>query len=325
MNIELTEKLYRRFISHRQTIEFLLKISIAISLLYFLISYISFQKILSAFKNADLIFIFYAGLLSIFNNGLQIVKWKLVLKNSIGQISYSNAAVSFFCGVSSGLSTPARLGEFVGRALPLKEHKFLDVTLTSFVDKLINVLVITFFGSIASILFYRSVNSPNFFIDVPLLAVVVILFATITYIIFSKGILITIVRNKFKENNKVLLKIFVVQKFLSSPTKNKLSIAFVNLFFYFIILFQFYLLLSAFYINVSFLDAILIASLILFTTTVVVPFSFGDIGVREGAATYLIVLVGIPAAVGFNAAFVLFILNVIIPSIVGLFFLMKNK
>lgn len=325
MNLEFVSKIYHKFLSNRKTIDFILKIAIAISLTVFLINYISLKEIIAAYKTANINFIIYAVILSVLNIGLQATKWKLVLSSSVGEVQYSKAIASYFAGVSSGLSTPARLGEFIGRALPLKKFNFLDITLMSFVDKIINVLVITFFGAVSAVLFNRVVNHSHFYLDIPLLVVITTLFAFLVYLFFSKGVLIAIVKKKFKENEKITSKISVVEDFLAISFGKKSRIILINIAYYFIILFQFYLLTNAFNVGVDIAQMMFVASLILFATTVIVPFSFGDIGVREGAASYLVVLLGIPAATGFNAALVLFIINVIIPSLFGLILLIKNK
>jgi uncharacterized membrane protein YbhN (UPF0104 family) len=309
---------------NRVLLDRILKIAIALGLLIFLIGYISPREILSVFDGVKYEYLIYASLLSFVNIFLQAYKWKLVINNSLGELPFSRVLRSYFGGISSGLSTPARIGEFIGRAIPLHEFNFFNVTIVSFIDKLINLLVITFFGSIASVLFYRTLNSPHFYIDIPLLAIIV-MFALLTYLVFSNGLIVTLVRRKFRENQKVLEKISVVDKFLSQSWRNKSTIFLVNILYFFVILIQFALLVNAFTDVENYFLLMMIASLILLATTVVLPFSFGDLGVREGAASYLVGLVAISPAVGFNSAFVLFIINVILPAILGLVFLIKKK
>lgn len=310
---------------NRVLLDRILKIAIALGLLIFLIGYISPREILTVFNGVEYKYIFYASLLSFVNMFLQAYKWKLVINNSLGELPFTRVLRSYFGGISSGLSTPARIGEFIGRAIPLDEFNFFDVTIVSFVDKLINLLVITFFGSIASVLFYRTLSSPHFYIDIPLLAIIIVMFALLTYLVFSNGLIVTLVRRKFRENQKVLEKISVIDKFLSQSWRNKSTIFLVNIFYFFVILIQFALLVNAFADVENYFLLMMIASLILLATTVVLPFSFGDLGVREGAASYLVGLVAISPAVGFNSAFVLFIINVILPAILGLVFLIKKK
>lgn len=325
MNTNAIINSVKKIAANRQSIERILQVAIALGLLIFLISYISIDELTAAFSMAEYKFVLYASLLSIVNIFLQAYKWKLVVNQSLGEVPLRRMFESFFSGVTSGLSTPARIGEFIGRAIPLKEFNFFKVTIVSFIDKIINILVITFFGAVSSVLFYRSLNSRHFYIDIPLLTVIVILFCLITYMLFSNGFFTALIKRKFKNNEKVLDKISVVDSFVSQDLHKKLKVFGVNIIFFFIILVQFTLLVNAFTEFTNYFQLMLIASLILFATTVVLPFSFGDLGVREGAASYLVGLVAVAPAVGFNAAIILFMINVILPALVGLIFLFMKK
>lgn len=324
-NSETINNVLQKLVANRAVIDRVLKIAIAFGLLIFLIGYISPSEIVSVFTSANLKYIIYAALLSFVNIFLQAYKWKLVINLSLGELPFTRVLRSYFGGISSGLSTPARVGEFIGRAIPLHEFNFFNVTIVSFIDKLVNLLVITFFGSIASVLFYRKLSSPHFYIDVPLLVIIIVMFAVLTYLLFSNAFLVSLVKRKFKTNEKVIEKISIVDKFLMQSWRKKSAIFIVNIIYFIVILFQFALLVNAFTEFNNYFLLMIIASLILLATTVVLPFSFGDLGVREGAASYLIGLVAISPAIGFNSAIVLFIINVIFPAILGLIFLVKKK
>jgi hypothetical protein len=52
--------------------------------------------------------------------------------------------------------------------------------------------------------------------------------------------------------------------------------------------------------------------------------SLGEVGVREWLSSFFITQFGELNAVGFNAAMFLFIINVLIPSVPGLFLMFKK-
>jgi len=62
----------------------------------------------------------------------------------------------------------------------------------------------------------------------------------------------------------------------------------------------------------------LAAGAITFAIVAVLPIAVGNIGVREGAAAYIWQHLGIEPAVSVNAAFMLFVINVVMPGIIGL-------
>ncbi|MCC7261556.1 MAG: hypothetical protein IT369_03435 [Candidatus Latescibacteria bacterium] len=58
-----------------------------------------------------------------------------------------------------------------------------------------------------------------------------------------------------------------------------------------------------------------------FALKLLLPFSIMEIGVREGVALLVFTPLGLDPAVAFNAAFIQFIINVVVPGIGGWFLL----
>ena len=55
-----------------------------------------------------------------------------------------------------------------------------------------------------------------------------------------------------------------------------------------------------------------------FTKSLFPAISLGEIGIREMISVYFVSQFGIPEAVGFNSAFMLFIINIALPAVVGM-------
>ena len=62
-----------------------------------------------------------------------------------------------------------------------------------------------------------------------------------------------------------------------------------------------------------------------FLAKTLLPVSFGDLGVRESAAIYFFAQFGISRAAAFNASFLLFLINLLIPSLAGLLIILFNR
>jgi uncharacterized membrane protein YbhN (UPF0104 family) len=90
-----------------------------------------------------------------------------------------------------------------------------------------------------------------------------------------------------------------------------------------IILFQYHALVLAFE-NVSFLHSFWAVSATLFTK-VLLPISFGDLGIREGAALYYYSLFDVSHATAFNAALLIFLINFVLPATIGSYFVFKLR
>lgn len=55
------------------------------------------------------------------------------------------------------------------------------------------------------------------------------------------------------------------------------------------------------------------------------PITFGELGVGEAASIHFFGQFGVPKAAAFDASILLFMINMVIPSLVGLFFLPALK
>jgi uncharacterized membrane protein YbhN (UPF0104 family) len=99
----------------------------------------------------------------------------------------------------------------------------------------------------------------------------------------------------------------------------------ISFLFYACFLIQYALLVSAFSNHFDFLQYLWAANLIMFAKTIIPPISFGELGIREGASVYFLTQMGETASVGFNASIFLFIINLLIPALIGVgMFLRKN-
>jgi uncharacterized membrane protein YbhN (UPF0104 family) len=105
--------------------------------------------------------------------------------------------------------------------------------------------------------------------------------------------------------------------------REALNLLLLTFSFYFIFLLQFYILvtsfeaapvLPAFQANSA---AMLVKSLL--------PISIGDLGVRESAAIFFLTKIGLEESTAFNASILLFFINLLIPSLVGLVLVLKYR
>ena len=88
---------------------------------------------------------------------------------------------------------------------------------------------------------------------------------------------------------------------------------------------QFVFLVFAFAPAASWLAAAGGVALVFFAKSAIPSFTLADLGIREGAAVYFMSALGIAAAAAFNAAFLLFCVNLLLPSLVGLPFVLKLR
>ena len=132
------------------------KLGIGIGLLLFLIYYVDVNKIKVAFAKADKILLLVAFLLLPLNLFLQFFKWKVISDKYFNIRKSSEVWQSLFYGISGGIFTPMKSGEYFARALPYKNVKVLDVVLATLVDKLIPIFFVVIIGGTFFIVYLKS-------------------------------------------------------------------------------------------------------------------------------------------------------------------------
>jgi len=117
----------------------------------------------------------------------------------------------------------------------------------------------------------------------------------------------------------------LVRDFLEAITvfrsKQLLISFFFSIVFYLIVFFQMYLLLNSFS-AVGLIDSLLGFAAMMFLKALV-PVSLGDLGIREASSVYFYSLRGIAVTTSLSASLLLFVINILIPSVFGLIFTPK--
>jgi len=94
---------------------------------------------------------------------------------------------------------------------------------------------------------------------------------------------------------------------------------------YFIFSLQFIILLYVFGINISFVDAILSVMLIFFFITITPTITIAEIGVRGSVAIFVLGLFSSNDIAILSSTTLLWLINLIIPAIIGSFFIFSLK
>lgn len=301
------------------------KIGIGIGLLIFLIYYVNPSKILETFGKANRVYVLIAFSLLPLNLFLQYFRWKLISEKYFGIKAKGKIWLSIFYGISGGIFTPMKSGEYFARALPFKNVKVLDVLLATLVDKLIPIFFLALIGGSFFILFMKNLLELQWETTIVILATYKILILFSLYLVFGNNTksnqIIAWLKSK-KYFKKIIERISFI-KTLSSRIVVKLFIA--SFFSYLTYIVQMTLLLVAFTGELNFAQFFYTANLIMFAQIIIPPIALGEVGVREGAAVFFLQNLGYAGVVGFNAAISLFFINLLLPSIVGLLLLLRRN
>ncbi len=301
------------YANNRNKFLIIIKILIAAGLIAFILNTVDFRKIIFVFAGADKVLLFSAFGLSFFNILLQYLKWKLVCTSLLSENDNRKIFQSLFYGFSAGSFTPARVGEYFGRAIPFTDRPLMQVTAAVIIDKLFSLFIVLIFGS-ASFLLYLNISYASTIGFISAGAIVV-------YFIFE-GIKSYLPVSRFKWIHNISASLSSIKN-INNQFRFKITI--LAVLFYCCFILQFALLVSAFSHHYEFINYLWTGNLVMFVKTIIPPVSFGELGIREGASVYFIKRFGETAATGFNASIFLFLINVILPALIGLIFLLRRK
>ena len=276
-----------------------------------------FKEIKTTFTNNNQFMLMLTAVLLVpLNIYLEGIKWKLQIK-PIENISNWKSFLSIFTGISAGMFFPNRMGNFLGRIFMLEKGDRIKASLTTLVGGMAQMIATVSIGLIAALFFLKKnyiLICVVFFIVISLLILMYFNIHLLKYIQF-------IIPKRFKEKTEEYFKVFS----LYNKTE-LLKILILSLVRYFLYTFQFVLLIWSFDIPLNYLNAMIPISLT-YLMMMIVPFiTITEIAVR-GSVSILIfenwmIMNEINTSFGmmvFSASSLLWIFNIAIPALIGLF------
>lgn len=310
---------------NKNTLLIAAKLMIAAGLIYYIVNVVDYNKILQAIEEADLTIIGVVTLLGVINIYLQFSKWRLTCTEVLEESDKLKVFRSLFYGFSAGIITPLRVGEYFGRGIEFKEKSLLQVTLATLVDKFFPLLMVASFGAVSSLLFIYFYYKVSIYIVLSLFILIFTLFYLQISLIMSKRFWNNILFSRINSSTRLKSYLDKLRVFETLDRIYFYKMLLISFLFYSCFLIQYALLVIAFSNHYNFIAYLWAANLIMFTKTIIPPISLGELGIREGASIYFLTQLGETAAIGFNASILLFVINLLIPALIGVgMFLRKN-
>jgi uncharacterized protein (TIRG00374 family) len=300
----------------KSIIKVLLQGALALVLLGVLFQFVSFSDVTQALLTAKPEYIVGASLLMFVNIGFQFMKWRYFVRLVDSTATNLETAASLLFGITLGAITPGQIGEFGGRALhhnSISAGTLIGLTL---VDKVQMMCVMGISGVASLVILFQC--GPI----VGTISIVVSVFLFLFIFFKPNAFQRVAMRLKFSFFERPS-----IQDLLSAVgifRQRDLLVSFgLSAGFYMIIYVQMYLLLNAFS-PVHAADAFLGFAAMMFLKSLI-PISLGDLGIREASSVYFYALRGIANATALNASLLLFVINILLPSLIGLIFIPRSQ
>ncbi len=299
-------------------ISLFIKMGILIVSLVYIIQKISSGSLIEYFYNDQLRWnFFFVALLMVFINwGIEAYKWQFLIQR-VERLSFDKALQSVLVGVTIGVFTPNRVGEFTGRVFYLNSENKIQATLISFVGSAFQLLVTLIIG-FSAFFFIAIANEQAKFVLFELFGsiyfltgVILLIISILVFLVFKKWIL-----KKYASYVVVLL---------SYSFKELLTIFFLSFFRYIIFTVQYYLVLKCFNIQLGFFLTCTLIALTFLVSSIIPTFAFTEITVRGASAIYFFSLYVPDVSLVLASSMVVWLINLALPSLIGVFFIWKLK
>ncbi len=308
---------------------------LAVIFLKILILIFTFGYIYNALSNAEAIFkfnklfelinikgfnfsIFLILLFAIANQVVEALKWKYATR-SLEQVSMSNALASVFSGISIGIFTPNNIGEYGGKILYLKDHNRGAGVVVNFITS-ISQLVITLSVGLLAYLFYFSKFVTSQTIVLNILTYTVVVFICLLIHLFININRLSFYADKIKLLSKLKKYTQVFDLFHSKQVAIILLFAFIR---YLIFSTQYLLIIKYVDPSLSISNIVMMTSLIFLAQSILPSFAITEIMMRGSVAAFFFEHISSDVLPIVASAFSIWILNVILPAIIGLYFVLK--
>jgi uncharacterized membrane protein YbhN (UPF0104 family) len=310
------EKIDKPRANWKRLFSFVIRVIIGTVILYFIISLVQWENVLIAYNASNGRFILIGGILLFFNIGIRTYKWHVMLNSVKNMPTYSEAFGSLMLGISLGSFTPAEIGEYAGRALHIANAKRSHLVGLALLDKA-QIFIITCVFGLTSLLF---LTLHSYFLSVSISICVLL---PLLYLFFNMRLIASV--GHFL--NTSLFKRSLIAKILDGFTlltrKQVFASFWLTILFHCVVVLQMFFLINAFN-GITLYHAFIGTSIMMFVKSFF-PISFGDLGVREASSIFIFSIYGIPDAASLNASLLLFVINILIPSLIGVYFLKHHK
>lgn len=293
---------------------FTLKLVLALAALAYLAHHIDWSYLLASARAARPGWIFAALALMPLNIGLEAYRWHRLVRRLAPETRYSASLAAVLSGYPLGLVTPARAGDYVGRALYLPYEKKGELVALTFAERMATLACILMAGLAALGPFLVTQS------ELPYAAWFTLFGAAA---IGTAGFLVLLLHPRLGHHvlaavlpfRPVRRALDVLDRFDRQDARQLLALSALR---YGVFSTQFVLLVFAFDASIGWLPVAAGVSLVFFAKSAIPSFTLGDLGIREGAAVFFLGAMGASTAAAFEASLLLFGMNLLIPALVGL-------
>ncbi|MFD2918138.1 lysylphosphatidylglycerol synthase domain-containing protein [Terrimonas rubra] len=285
---------------------------------------LAWQQILDSFNSKKIWLVIGAVALMLLNWGIEAVKWRISVK-PVQEVSFQTAFKAILSGVSVSISTPYRVGEYLGRILYMNEGNKLKAVSLTVVGSISQVMVTLLMGLVgllfmADVLAQQHILSPLWIKMIASGVCMVLVILTLFY--FRLSWLVKRI-DQIPAIKKFTWLINALENFNATILFSLLSLSVIR---FLVFILQYYLLFRFFGVTIGFHEAWISVSLMFLVMAVVPTIAlFTDLGLKGEISLKLI---GIFSANGLGITLTtisIWLINLVIPALAGSLLILSVK
>lgn len=299
---------------------FFIKIAVSIILIGLIFYTIELDDIWTALKSARFSLIIFGAALMPVNLFLQIFKWRYLVSLVHPKVTWNETYGSLLAGISFGIITPGRIGEY-SRSLFIKNVPPLKLVGLTVIDKFYNLGCTVAFGlpALMTLPWAKNIISGYMF------GLMMLFIFSINGILLWAAVdprpvrsLIYALQMMFPRKDHIAQLLGGLDRF-SAPQARKTLV--LSLMHYTVFHLQYFFLISGF-ANIDLLSSLRAAAAILLTKSAL-PIAIGDLGLDQHISMQFFREFGVADAAAFNASILMFATNILIPALIGVLFVSR--
>jgi uncharacterized protein (TIRG00374 family) len=249
------------------------------------------------------------------NWGIEALKWRFAIKD-LYEISFIKALKLTFTGITIGLLTPNRIGEIPARAALLKTDSFKAVVLKTLASSFSQVVITFLLGGLGLVLTQEYFNFNYLLLNTVMVLGLIFL---ITLYFNVKKLLPFFERFKILRNEKLIDSLKEIR------FKELFTLLLYSLVRYFVFSLQYWLVLKAFGIELSSVTELFLIPVCFLLASSIPTILISEIGIRGSVALFVFSVVSDLDIQIVLASVLLWLINVALPAIFGLYDLKELK
>ena len=257
---------------------------------------------------------------------LESLKWRSLI-SKIEKITIRRSIRAIFSGITISAFTPNRVGEYGGRIFCLEKADRIQAVLITVIGSMAQLVTTILFGLTGILLL------PNLMpVFDELLSQIIFAYPIMLFVIILLNVLLVTLFLNASVFSTVLSKIRLFRKFTKYNEvfsyydySDLLEVLLYSIARYAVFTSQFFILLQVFDVNISLVDGFILITTMLFVVSVIPTIAITEIGVRGSVALFFFGLVSSNVVGILSATFVMWIINLLLPALIGMIFIFSLK